>query len=75
MVVYDEIDSSRMVNEEVEDLVLQKSIDPTIDQSDTESDHGDAYPVGAQMEKYTGCEFSSRGATNWWLEWDAASHM
>jgi len=73
VVICDEIDSSRMINEEVEDLVLQESINP--DQSDDESDYGDACPVGAQMEKYTGCEFSSCKATNWWLEWDAASHM
>ena len=64
-----------MINEEVEGLVLQKPRDLLMDQSDAESDHGDMHVVGAHMEKYTGHEFSSHRATNWWMEWDAASHM
>ena len=75
VVIYDETDSSRMIDEEVEALVLQKSRNLFIDQSDAESDHGDVHVVGAHMEKYTEHEFSSHKATNWWMEWDAVSHM
>ena len=64
-----------MINEEVEDLVLQEPRDLLMDQSDIESDHGDMHVVGAHMDIYTGHIFSSHRATNWWIEWDAVSHL
>lgn len=73
-VTYDEIDSSRMVDEEVEALILQKPGHLLMGEQGSESDNEDII-VGAHMEKYTGHEFSSRTATNWWVEWDAMSHM
>ena len=73
-VVYDGIDSSRMVDEEVEALILQKPRHMLIDQPDAESGSDDVHIVGAHMERYTGHEFSSRVATDWWM-WDAVSHI
>ena len=75
VVAYDETDSSRMINEEVEALILQKPEDPIKDQPGSDSDDGDVYAVGIHMEKYTGREFSPCRATDWWMAWDAESHM
>jgi hypothetical protein len=75
MILCDEIDSSRMIDEEVEALILQEPSHLLIDQADAESDHDDVHIIGANMERYTGCEFSSRTATSCWMEWDAGSHM
>ena len=73
--MYDEIDSSRMINEEVETLLLQTPGVPTKDQPDPDSDNGDVHAVGTHMEKYTGCKLSPHNAVDWWVEWDAASHV
>jgi hypothetical protein len=73
-VVYDEIDSSRTIDEEVEALILQKS-GHLEGEPGAESNHGDVHIVGAHVERYTGYEFSSRTATSWWMAWDATSHM
>ena len=73
-VMYDEIDSSRMLDEEVEALILQKPRHTLMDQTDVESGSDDVHIVGAHMERYTGHEFSSCIATNWWM-WDAVSHI
>jgi len=73
-VIYDEIDSLKMVNEEVEALMLQDSSHSLVDQLDVEPDHGDVHIIGSHVERYTGQEFSSCAATNWWVEWDAAPH-
>ena len=62
-------------DEEVEALILQKPRNLLIDQEDAESDNNDVHTVGSHVEKYTGYEFLSRVATNWWMEWNAASHM
>ena len=69
---YDEIDSSKTIDEEVEDLVLQKSNNlPTHHESAVE----DAYIIGAHMERYTGCEFTTHTTTNDWMAWNAAPYM
>ena len=73
-VVYDEIDSSRTIEEEVAGVILQKA-GPPLSKPDAESDDGDMHVVGAHMERFTGREFSSRGATSLWMEWDAGSYM
>ena len=70
-VLYDEIDSSRTLNEEVGALILQGPNNPLVNQTDVEPDN-DVHIVGSNMERYTGCEFS---ATKEWMEWDATSHM
>ena len=57
-VTYDEIDSSRMINEEVGTLVLQEPRHLTGEQ-DAESDDGDMHIVGENVERYTGHQFSS----------------
>ena len=75
IVLYDGIDSSRMIDEEVEALILQEPRHLLMDQADAEPDDNDVHVVGAYVERYTGHEFSSRAATNWWMEWDAVSHM
>ena len=74
-VVYDEIDSSRMINEEVEALILQKPGGPTRDQPGSDSDDGDVHAVGTHVERHTGCKLSPHKAADWWVEWDAASHV
>jgi len=56
-VVYDEIDSSRMIDEETMDLILQQSGHPLAHKPDANSDHDDHQVVGANMERYTGREF------------------
>ena len=63
-----------MINEEVEALILQEPAGPTKDQPGSDSER-DIHAVGTQMERYTGCKFSPHGAANWWVEWDAVSHM
>ena len=45
------------------------------DELGSDLDDGDVHVVGTHMEKYTGHEFSPRRATDWWMEWDAESHM
>jgi hypothetical protein len=72
-VVYDEIDSSRTIDE-VEALILQKP-GHLEGEPGAESNHGDVHIVGAHVERYTGYEFSSCTATSWWMAWDATSHM
>jgi len=74
-VVYDEIDSSRTIDEETTDLILQQPRNPLAYKPDAESDHDDHQVVGADMERYTGREFSSCTATNSWMDWDATSDM
>ena len=74
-VLCDEIDSSKMIDEEVEALILQEPTHLPMDQVDTESDHNDVQIVGPHIEKYTRCEFPSQAATNWWMERDAISHI
>ena len=68
-VVYDEIDSSKLIDEEVGALILQNPRNITMDKPDSDGD--DVQIVGTNVERYTGYEFSSRGATNLWMEWDA----
>ena len=47
--VYDETDSSKMINEEVEALILQEPRGPTKDQLDSDSDDGDVDAVGTHI--------------------------
>ena len=74
-VLYDGVDSSRTIDEEVEALMLQEPRHLLMDQTNAESDHDDVQIVGTHIERYTGHEFSSHAATNWWMEWDAVSHV
>ena len=64
VVIYDETDSSKTIDEAVEALILQKPKNLLTDQADSESDHGDVHIMGEDMEKYTGHEFTSCTATN-----------
>ena len=52
VVVYDETDSSRTINEEVEALILQKPGDPIMDQLGSDLDDGDVHAVGTHGEVY-----------------------
>jgi len=74
-VICDDIDSSRMLNEEVEMVILQEPRHIHVGQPDIEPGHDDAHIVGSHMEVYTGHQFSSCAATNLWIEWDAESHV
>ena len=73
-VTYYEIDSSRMINEEVGTLVLQEP-GHLMGEQDAKLDDGDMHIVGENIERYTGHQFSSCAATTWWMEWDAMSHV
>jgi hypothetical protein len=61
VVVHDGIDSSKMINEEVEDLILQELGHLLVDNPDTTSDNDDLHIVGKNLEKYTGHDFSPHG--------------
>ena len=73
VVQYDEIDSSRTVDEEVEAFILQETTNPSVSQLDAGLDH-DVHIIGAHVERYTGHEFPSHTYTTEWMAWDAASH-
>lgn len=75
VVLYDEIDSSRSIDEEVETLMLQNPNHTVTNQAGAESDHDDVQIVGTHVERYTGHKFSPHVATGGWIEWDASSHM
>jgi hypothetical protein len=79
VIPYDEIDSSKTINEEVEALILQKPSHILIDPVDTElGDDGDddgVHIIGTHVESYTGYDFSPHVATSGWMEWDAASYI
>lgn len=73
-VLYDEVDSSRTIEEVVGGFIMQKPGSLPIGQAETESDH-DVHIIGACLERFTDHEFSSCTATNAWMEWDAGSSM
>jgi len=58
---YDEIDSSKTVEEEIADLMAGGAV------NDLEEDE---VCVGTNLEQYIGYEFSSQTATNSWMKWD-----
>ena len=74
-VLYDEVDSSRTIDEEVEALMLQRSSLLATNQADAESDHDDVCIVGTHVERYTGHVLPSHVVDGEWMEWDATSHM
>ena len=69
-VPYDEIDSSRTIDEEVGALILQE---PSHIGAGLDLD--DVHIIGSYVERFTGREFTSCAATREWMEWDATSHM
>ena len=74
VVRYDEIDSSRTVDEEVGAFILQETNNPSVSQRDAELDHDDVHIIGTHVERYTGHEFPSHTYTSEWMAWDATSH-
>jgi hypothetical protein len=73
-VPYNEIDSSKMIDEEVEALILEKPNHLFKGQAGVELDHDDVAIVGVHVERYTGYDVSPYIATGEWMEWDATSH-
>ena len=70
-----EIDSSKTIEEETGDLILQRPTNLT-DQREAGLDNDDDdVIIGAHVERYTGHCFLSRMATNEWMAWDATSSM
>ena len=59
-VVYNEIDSLKMIDEETMDLILQQPVHPLVHKPDADSDHDDDQVVRPNIERYTGHEFSSQ---------------
>jgi hypothetical protein len=74
IVEYDEIDSSRTLEEEIGALILQEPNHLT-DQREAGPDDDDLQIIGRYVEPYTGRDFSSCTATNEWMEWDATSSV
>ena len=74
-VSYDEIDSSRTINEEVESLILQGPSSLPVNQNNAGSDDEDVHVIGTNVDRYTGHRFSSSTVNSEWMEWDADSHM
>lgn len=70
---YDEIDSSKTIEEETADLILQGPTNLT-DQRKARPDD-DVHIIGSHVERYTGHFFSSHTATNEWMAWDATSSV
>jgi hypothetical protein len=77
MVSYDEIDSSKTINAAITDIIKRTPADCLVDiyadeddglssESDTE-DKG----TGANLDMYTGHEFSTQNATGRWMEWNS----
>ena len=75
-VCYDDIDSSKTINEAISDVIGCASADCLADihadkgeeliESDAE-DRG----AGINLDKYIGSEFSTCDATGKWMEWDS----
>ena len=63
---YDDIDSSKTVEEEIADLMAKDTVDGSLDEDEDE----DEVCVGTDLEQYIGYEFSSQAATNAWMKWD-----
>ena len=61
VIEYDEIDSSKTVEEEITDLMAGGAVD------DLEEDE---VCVRTNLEQYIGYEFSSQTTTNSWMKWD-----
>jgi len=62
VIEYDEIDSSKTVEEEIADLMAGGAVDDLVED--------DEVCVGTNLEQYIGYEFSSQTATNAWMKWD-----
>ena len=65
VVEYDEIDSSKTVEEEIVDLMAASAVDGSLDEGQ------DEVCVGTDLEQYIGYEFSSQAATAAWMKWDS----
>jgi len=65
VVEYDEIDSSKTVQEEIADFMAKGSVDGQLGEEEEEE-----VCVGTNLEQYIGHEFSSQAATNAWMKWD-----
>ena len=77
MVCYDEIDSSKTINEVIKDVIDRTPADRLADiyadddsgllsESDTEDRR-----AGTNLDMYIGHEFSTHNATDGWMEWDS----
>ena len=73
VVLYDEVDSSRAIDEKIEALILPKPNNLPMDQENVESDQDNVHVVGPNVEQYTGHTFSAQVTTTQWMEWDATS--
>ena len=62
-VEYDEIDSSKTLDEEIADLMTIPGV----------GDPSEEVCVGTDLEQFIGHEFSARAATTAWMKWDAKS--
>lgn len=74
VVGFDEIDSSKTIEEETGDLILQGPNNLT-DQREAMPEDDDLRIIGSHVERYTGRNFSSCTATNEWMSWDATSSV
>lgn len=76
VVCYDDIDSSKTIDEAISDLIGYPSADCPADiyaekgEELIESDAEDG-GTGINLDKYTGPEFSTCDATGKWMEWNS----
>jgi hypothetical protein len=74
---YDEIDSSKTINEAIADVIKRAPADCLadiyVDKDDGLSGESDAEDrgTGTNLDMYTGHEFSTRNATGGWMEWNS----
>jgi len=69
VVEYDEIDSSKTLEEEIADFMAQGTVDGPL--GGPLGGDEEEVCVGTNLEQYIGYEFSSQTATNAWMKWDS----
>jgi hypothetical protein len=68
VVHYDDIDSSKTINEAISDIVGCASADKGEELVESDAEDGG---VGANLHSYTGTMFSTCDATKNWMKWDS----
>ena len=66
VIEYDDIDSSKTVEEEIADFMAKGTVDGSLGKDEDE----DEVCVGTDLEQYIGYECSSQAATDAWMKWD-----
>ena len=65
--MYDEIDSSKTMDEEIASFMVMDKVD--------EPSEDDEVCVGTDLAQFIGHEFSIPSATTAWMKWDVKRHV